>query len=560
MADVRPKIVILAAHSRATEELAELLSDRCDVVFSEGLGPAEADAVFVIQPADPGKLGPNGLGDHERDTLLDSLPEAICLVTAEGKQLWGNPAFDGLPRDIQKRSTAAAAKAAASFRGRRVETPGMPEPLRSELAHEDGRIFELLCSPMKTAEASRLGDRALGVVRDITEASRVREKLRAIDEAGSALIRLDPEAIRELNSAERLRLVEDRIIRAAHDLLGCDFFGIRMLDRASGRLTMAISSGFPDEAVNLELYQEEENNGIIGYVAATGKPYICRDAQHDPRFMPGAAGARSSLTVPLKIENRIIGVLDIESQEPNAYDHDDLRFAEMFARYIAIALHMLDLLVVERSSTGQTLSTRFEGEIDDPLCDIVAEVETLAGETTDPEARRHLERIKADVQSVRDRAHAVAAGPNTLLGLDKISGPDQRDPVLAGKRVLIADDQPQIRGMIEDVLRRRGCVVVACGSGQQAINELEVSAAEGHLPFDLVISDISMPDRNGYEVFEVARGVVAERAIILMTGFGYDPHHSIVRASQLGMRNVLYKPFQAQRLIDEAHKAVGPPV
>ncbi|MEO1535698.1 MAG: response regulator, partial [Planctomycetota bacterium] len=131
------------------------------------------------------------------------------------------------------------------------------------------------------------------------------------------------------------------------------------------------------------------------------------------------------------------------------------------------------------------------------------------------------------------------------------------DPRLVGKRILVADDQPRIRQMIADVLRRRGCDVIACDSGQSAINELEASAADGALQFDVVISDISMPDRNGYEVFAVARGVIADEAIILMTGFGYDPHHSIVRASQQGMQHVLYKPFQATRLLDEVHRAVG---
>ncbi|MEO0629219.1 MAG: response regulator, partial [Planctomycetota bacterium] len=110
---------------------------------------------------------------------------------------------------------------------------------------------------------------------------------------------------------------------------------------------------------------------------------------------------------------------------------------------------------------------------------------------------------------------------------------------------------------VADVLRRRGCDVIACDSGQSAINELEASTADGALQFDVVISDISMPDRNGYEVFAIARGVIADEAIILMTGFGYDPHHSIVRASQQGMQHVLYKPFQATRLLDEVHRAVG---
>ena len=74
--------------------------------------------------------------------------------------------------------------------------------------------------------------------------------------------------------------------------------------------------------------------------------------------------------------------------------------------------------------------------------------------------------------------------------------------------------------------------------------------------FDLVISDIKMPDRNGYEVFAVARRLDADLPVILMTGFGYDPNHSIVRASQEGLQSVLFKPIQVERLIDEVKTAL----
>jgi two-component system, sensor histidine kinase SagS len=75
--------------------------------------------------------------------------------------------------------------------------------------------------------------------------------------------------------------------------------------------------------------------------------------------------------------------------------------------------------------------------------------------------------------------------------------------------------------------------------------------------FDLIVSDIRMPDRNGYEVFAAGRKAYAEIPVILMTGFGYDPHHSIVRASQEGLQAVLFKPFQVERLMDEVRKALG---
>jgi FixJ family two-component response regulator len=44
--------------------------------------------------------------------------------------------------------------------------------------------------------------------------------------------------------------------------------------------------------------------------------------------------------------------------------------------------------------------------------------------------------------------------------------------------------------------------------------------------------------------------------IILMTGFGYDPSHSIVKARQEGLQTVLYKPFRADRLMEAVEQAL----
>ena len=73
---------------------------------------------------------------------------------------------------------------------------------------------------------------------------------------------------------------------------------------------------------------------------------------------------------------------------------------------------------------------------------------------------------------------------------------------------------------------------------------------------DLVISDVRMPDCNGYEVFRTTREHAPSAAIILMTGFGYDPNHSIVRSSQEGLEAFLFKPFRVAQLIEEVHKAL----
>jgi DNA-binding NtrC family response regulator len=83
--------------------------------------------------------------------------------------------------------------------------------------------------------------------------------------------------------------------------------------------------------------------------------------------------------------------------------------------------------------------------------------------------------------------------------------------------------------------------------------ELDKAGKEG---FDLIVSDIRMPDHNGYEIFAASHRFNPTAPVILMTGFGYDPHHSIVRASQEGLQSVLFKPFQVERLLDEVRKAL----
>lgn len=558
MARVRPKIVFLTPPGGETEELRDILADHCEVVYADSLQQQDSDASYLLIPVDHGNLGLTGLGDHERDILLNSVGEALCLVTAGGKLLWGNRMFDVIDPELKAQVIKAAHEAAVSFQDLPFAASAEPPIIRREVEFGAQKLYELRMTPMIVDGSTNYGDRAVGVLRDITHAGMVRRKIKAVEQAGARLNRFDRDAVAKLNPVQRLRWFEERVIKASKEVLEYDHFTIRLLDDHTGRLEPVISVGFTQEGIELELYPAEEGNGTMGYVAATGKPYVCHDTMTDDRYLIGASEARSSLTVPLQIEEKIIGVLDIESKEVDAFDDQDVRYVLLFSRYVAMALQTLNMLVIEQSSTGATITGRFEGELRAPLEHILREAEELGLTTKDPQTAAHLARIREDVESIRSRLKNVAAGPNTLLGVDEVKC-DKLDKILSNKRALIADDNERIGSMIADVLGRRGCEVVLCRSGQDAINELEASAADGNRPFDFVISDISMPDRNGYEVFSVACRIVPEEAIILMTGFGYDPHHSIVRASQEGMRNVLYKPFQASRLIDEVHKALTPP-
>jgi DNA-binding NtrC family response regulator len=92
--------------------------------------------------------------------------------------------------------------------------------------------------------------------------------------------------------------------------------------------------------------------------------------------------------------------------------------------------------------------------------------------------------------------------------------------------------------------------VTVASNGAEAIEKIE------HHEYQLVVSDIKMPDKTGYDVFAAARKKSQTLPVILMTGFGYDPNHCIVRASQEGLQAVLFKPFKVDQLLAEVRKAL----
>jgi two-component system, sensor histidine kinase SagS len=68
----------------------------------------------------------------------------------------------------------------------------------------------------------------------------------------------------------------------------------------------------------------------------------------------------------------------------------------------------------------------------------------------------------------------------------------------------------------------------------------------------VIIADIRLPDISGYELLMKLKSILDPVPLVLMTGFGYDPGHSIVKARQAGLhaKGVLYKPFRLDQLLE----------
>jgi DNA-binding NtrC family response regulator len=69
--------------------------------------------------------------------------------------------------------------------------------------------------------------------------------------------------------------------------------------------------------------------------------------------------------------------------------------------------------------------------------------------------------------------------------------------------------------------------------------------------YDVIISDIKLPDYSGYQLMVRLQTLMDYVPMALMTGYGYDPGHSLVKARQAGLHRkaILYKPFRLDQLL-----------
>lgn len=539
-------------------DLVKCLESHCELVQAETIDEAidqlrRQHFTAVFSDADDFLPLERALVSQQASLILNTIGEGICLVDGQGHCNWMNKKMLAWPARVHEKVRRTCQEAFNLFSTQVTNLPpdpSSPPPSRSKrytLNIEDQQFMEMICSPIVSPSGQVV--QVVAIVWDATSQRRLQQKIDAIDKAGSELVRLEADLVMTKNVAERLKLLEEKIISYTKDLMHFDHFAIRLLDRKTNRLEIVMSAGLPEEALNIELFGDAENNGISGYVAATGRSYICPDVERDPRYVPGLDSARSSLTVPLRLHDKVIGIFNIESRQRAAFNEDDRQFAEIFGRYVAVALNILNLLVTERVETSHTVTDTVNAEVAGPLNDIASDIGAIMDEYLgDDRLRSRLQNVLDNVNFIRTSLRQAAEGPNTILGAKDVK--IQEDPVISGTRVLVVDDEPNIRATIADILRKYRASVTIGTSGQSAIDLI------AHNDFDLVISDIKMPDKTGYDVFAAAKKKNEKLPVILMTGFGYDPNHCIVRASQEGLSAVLFKPFKVEALLTEVRKAL----
>jgi PAS domain S-box-containing protein len=293
-------------------------------------------------------------------TLLDSLPDYIYAKDAEGRfvlankavahqigfttpdELLGKTDFDLFPRELAEQYHAEEQAIIRSGQGL-YDYEGRTLDAGQERWVSTNKV------PLRDAQGRITG--FVGVGRDITEhkaAEVERERLLAILEHRSAQLQAAAEISRVASSI----LDPDELTQQVVDVLGERFdlyyVGLLLVDWTGewtgeqGKwVVLRAATGAAGRQLTAQGYRTEiDSVSMIGWCALNKKPHIAGDVTTDAVYLehPALPETRSEMTLPLKVGERLIGVLDVQSRQVGAFDEDDIAVLQTVADQLAVAV------------------------------------------------------------------------------------------------------------------------------------------------------------------------------------------------------------------------------
>ena len=489
----------------------------------------------------------------ENDRILEGMPDGVALLDSDHVILWAN---NQLLRFSNRGNIVGERFFAAMGNPDVVGCDGFPltKALQAGVATSSllkmagGRYLQMHAAPITDPQDNT---RHLVVtVRDVTVETLQQQKLDAIQDAGRELADLKPDEIFAMPVEQRIDMLKANILHCTKDILKYDVVEIRLLDQKTKRLVPLLEVGMDDEAVCRDLYAREQGHGVTGFVAATGKSYLCEDTAHDPLYLTGVTGAKSSLTVPLKLHNEVIGTFNVESPQPHAFTDSDLQFLKVFCRDVAMSLNTLQLLVAQQMNAAQESVAQIHSQVALPIDAIVADATFIEEQAAnlDENTRARLKQILASARGIKEVIQRVG---RTLPPVDIYLPPscDKRDK-LKGKRVLVVDDASDVRSAAHKMLEQHDVEVETVRQGAEAESLFRHGLPDRK--YHVVIAGVKLPDMSAYDLMMRLKPMVDRMPLILTQEFGWDAGHTLVKCRAAGLHpsGCVIKPFKERQLLD----------
>lgn len=173
--------------------------------------------------------------------------------------------------------------------------------------------------------------------------ARLFERQRADAETFEALAEIG----REVAAVLDLDLLFEHIAKMARRVIDYRTFGILLLDEAAGELEMKLAIKYGEK---VSVPRVALGEGLVGYAALHKQAVLVSDVSSDPRYIKVLDDVRSELVIPMLVQDRCIGVFDLESPEHDAFSKRDVEILTLLASQAAVAIENARLYETVRAN------------------------------------------------------------------------------------------------------------------------------------------------------------------------------------------------------------------
>ncbi len=378
-----------------------------------------------------------------------------------------------------------------------------------EMADHFNSMSKALKDSYATLE-QRVADRTAGERRRV-------EHLRAINEVG-----------RKISSILDLDELLSFVVKSLQETFGYYYVGIILIDRNSDKLILRASAG--SYGGGPEIGSEvTRGSGIISSVTESGEPLMVNDVLSHPlyRHMDALADTKSEIATPIIVGDRLVGVLDIEANQVDAFDELDLFTAQTLADQIAIAIENARLYEQAHELATVEERQRLARDLHDAVtqtlfsASLIAEVLPILWDKNPEEGKRRLEELRRSTKGAlaEMRILLLELRPAALTEVDLAELLHQMTDAATGKSgipvILNVEGHGSLPADVQVVFYR---------IAQEALNNIQKHAEATEVTVNL-----------GYSSDFV-------ELVIKDNGVGFDP--AVVSAEHLGL-NIICERAEA---------------
>ena len=290
-------------------------------------------------------------------TLVETMNEGVCMVDRDFQitffnkrmeEITGYPQEEALGRPMSLLYDGESlAKVHSELEKRRS---GRPSVYEAEMITRSGARVPVTISGVPIHDGAGNYTGSFGVITDISQRVEAERELRHRSDVIARLLDIERKRAAQLSMVgEIARLVlstldPDQIMRLSAESIQRNFayydVFLFAVDEAAGEVLLTAHAGAYLEFFS-EGYRQAIGTGIVGWVAQTGEVLLSNDVAKEPRRIlafPQEEKTASELCVPIKLGDRVIGGIDVQSERTGAFDEHDVTSLQILANLIANAV------------------------------------------------------------------------------------------------------------------------------------------------------------------------------------------------------------------------------